>query len=244
MEPVLVGQTRARQRRAHPRDIRVVEAHRLEIGEAPPDLAKGGIGIEPAPISGDRLVLAADGLERMAIAHPQLGLVGAAIEHLAIERDRLLIIPDPAEDRGTQRGVSGVAGVGGIEPVELLERLRRAVLAVQYGGEVGAGRGEGWGKLDRSAQQHFAVAIAADPRGQLGHHPDRRDVGRRRLEMGAEQRLGDMQLVGDERGGGAPQFGILGRGIDRSKLGIGGRLVMAERAMRAADQAEEVGIAG
>ena len=77
----------------------------------------------------------------MAVAHPDLGLVGEAREHRLVERDRFLIAADPAERRRLEILVrrhcpasppssassSAIASAG-------------PVLLVEHGGEVGARR--------------------------------------------------------------------------------------------------------
>src|SRR3546814_2108728 len=54
------------------------EPDRLEIREAPPDFAEPRIGGERAAIGGDAVVLPPDRLQHMAIAHPQLRMIGEA----------------------------------------------------------------------------------------------------------------------------------------------------------------------
>ena len=50
VEAVLVRKPRCIERRVHRRDIRVVELHRLEVGEAPPRIAKRGFERDRLPV--------------------------------------------------------------------------------------------------------------------------------------------------------------------------------------------------
>ena len=99
-------------------------------------------------------------------------------------------------------------------------------------------------QLERAAQQILGIDEAAEPRRQLGHHPDRGDVGRLRLEARPQDVLGDGQVVVDQGLGGAHQLGIADRGGDRVELGPLGRLVVAGPPQRRAEQPQGVGIAG
>src|SRR3546814_15334714 len=76
-------------RRLHRRAVAGVETDCLEVREAPPDFAEPGLLGEAVAIGGDAVVLPPDGLEHMAIAHPQLGIVGEA---LGTRRDRKSVV--------------------------------------------------------------------------------------------------------------------------------------------------------
>ena len=52
----------------------------------------------------------------------------------------------------------------------------------------------------------------------------------------AQKRFGDMEFVRDQRDGGAAQFGMIGRQIDRAELGMFGGAVMSQRAVDASYQ--------
>src|SRR3546814_7309707 len=63
------------------------EPDRLEIREAPPDFAEPRIGGERAAIGGDAVVLPPDRLQHMAIAHPELGMIGEAARQLLVRSE-------------------------------------------------------------------------------------------------------------------------------------------------------------
>ena len=119
-----------------------------------------------------------------------------------------------------------------------------AVLAVEHGGEIGARGGEAGRQLERAAQQMLGVGEAPEPRGQLGHHPDRGDVERLGLEPRAEDRLGGRQVVVDQRLAGADQLGIVERGGDRLRLGALGGVILAVRAAAPRRAAAGAGMCG
>ncbi len=99
--------------------------------------------------------------------------------------------------------------------VEHLDRFGRAVLPVEHGREVGARGGEGRRQLERPAEQVLRIPVAAEPRRQLGHHPDGGDVGRLLLEVGAEQPLGDGEPALDQGQAGLHQPRVADRGGER-----------------------------
>ena len=59
--------------------------------------------------------------------------------------------------------------------------------------EVGARRAERRRELERAAQQRLGIGVAAEPPGELGEHPHRRDVGRLPLEPRPQQPFGDRE---------------------------------------------------
>ena len=190
MEEIVAREARSGQRRCHLRDVGRIEPDRLQIGEAPPGFAERGRQADGAAVGGDALVEPADRLEHMTVAHPDPGLVGQPVEHLPVEGDRLFEAADPAERRRLQILVRDVFGRLVEQEVEDPDGLGRPVLPVEHGGEIGAGRGEAGRELEGAAKQGLGIRIAAEPAGQLRHHPDRRDVGRLLLEVGAQQPLG------------------------------------------------------
>src|SRR5580704_5872300 len=70
MQPVVVREVAARERRAQCNDLDLAEAEGLEVGEAPVRLAERRLERNRAPVCADAFVLAAGGLERVSEAHP------------------------------------------------------------------------------------------------------------------------------------------------------------------------------
>lgn len=77
----------AAQLRAHRLDVCGIEAHRLEVGQAPP-CAEAGVQRNRATVRGHRVGGAVGGLERMAIAQPDLPLPRRARQHGFVGGDR------------------------------------------------------------------------------------------------------------------------------------------------------------
>jgi len=218
VERDLGPERRVIERGLHRRQIGVVEPHRLQIGKAPPALAhRRGKRDRPA-VGGNRFVLVADGLEHVRQAHPQFGLAGMAIEHVAIDGDRLVIAPDPPK-RGGAKVVVRVGKVAACHLIEQGEGFGGAVLAVEQGGEIGAGGIEAGRKLERSAEQGLGVGGTPDARGKFGHHPDRGHVEWIALEPVAKQGLGRGEIVGDQCSARLYQLRVMTRGGDRLRLG-------------------------
>ena len=136
---------------------------------------------ERAAIGGDAVGLLADGLEDMAVAHPQFRLVRAGRRATAVEREGFVMAADPAERGRLEAGVAEVGRAFLLDPFELGDRLGGAVLLVEHGRQIGARGGEAGRQLERAAQQVLGIAEPADARGKLGHHADRR----RRRSAGA-----------------------------------------------------------
>ena len=214
VEAILRAQPLAGQRLCHRRDILVAERHRLQIGEAPPQFAQGRRQLQAAAIGGDAVLLPPDRLQRVAVAHPHLGLAGHFGEHLLVKADRFLIAADPAQSGRLEILLPGRALIVLGEQIELGDRLGGPVLLVEDGGEIGPRRREGGGELERAAQQFLGVGIAAEPPGQLGHHPDRGDVGRLFREARPQHPLRGGQIVVEQGLGGAHQHRVADRGGD------------------------------
>ena len=242
MEAILPADRRVRQRGLHRGGICRIELHRLQIGEAPPDLAQPGGRGERAAIGGDAVRLPADRLQQMAVAHPDLRLIGEALQHGFVKRDRLLIGADAAE-RGRLQILVGLQ-VDALQRRKRVDRLGRPVLLVEHGREIGAGRREAGRQLQRAAQQMLRVLQPPDTGGQLRHHPDRGDVGRLVVQARAENVLDRGQVVVEQSLGGAHQLRIVDGDADRVEFGLLSRLVLAAAPKCRAEQAEGVGIVG
>ena len=98
--------------------------------------------------------------------------------------------------------------------VELGQGLERAVLAIEGGRQIGAGRGEAGREIQRPPQQFLGIGIAADAPGQLGHHADRRHIGRPIVEVAAKDGLGRGKIVVEQGFGSAQQRRIARRSGD------------------------------
>ena len=92
-------------------------------------------------------------------------------------------------------------------------------------------------QLQAALQQVQRILVAAQPGGDLGEHADRRHVGRRLLQVSAQQRLGLGNTVLDQRDGGGQQLRVaggmahvVGVGGVGGLLLAGGHEVVAERA--------------
>ncbi len=100
VKPVVIFQASIGECPFHRRDIGVVELDGFQVGKAPPDLAQIGFQLDRAAIGGNRLFLLADGFQKMAEAHPYLGLARVADEDVAVDGDRFLIAADAAQGGG------------------------------------------------------------------------------------------------------------------------------------------------
>ncbi len=224
VKAVVVRQVRLRQPGGHGGAIGLVELDGLEVGQAPPGFAKARRQLQRLAISGHAIGLTAHGLQRMAIAHPALGLVGIVGQHRLIDADRRCIFAQPRQDRGAQIGIAGVARIAVGQALDLEQGLRGLVLAIEHGGQVVPGGGEAGGDLQAADQQPLGVLIAPQPRAGLGQHPQGGDIGGMVGQMIAQQLLGLAQSVVDQGGGGLDQVEIAGGGaqlLGQGLLGAG-----------------------
>src|SRR5471032_91911 len=109
MKEVLFRKIRARKLRAHRLQLLWSEVKCLEIGEAPVGLAQTRLHFDAFTVSGDTVLLASLGLERMAVTHPDLGLLRIAGENGLVDLDRLLVVANSRQDRRLQTLVAWVA---------------------------------------------------------------------------------------------------------------------------------------
>ena len=65
--------------------------------------------------------------------------------------------------------------------------------------EVGAGRREARRNLERPAKQRFGIAHSPEPRGKFGHHADRGDIVGIIAKLGAQQSLGNIEVIFGQR---------------------------------------------
>ena len=177
------------------------------LHQASPSSADG----ERAAIGVDAVGLLADGLEDVAVAHPQLWLVRPDVEQLPVEAERLFVAADAAEGGRLEAGVAEVGRAFLLDPLELGDRLGGPVLPVEHRGEVGPRGGEARRQLERAAQQVLEIAEPADACRQLGHHADGGNVGRPALEVRAKQGFGGRQVIGGQRLAGTQKAGIANR---------------------------------
>ena len=109
------------------------------------------------------------------------------------------------EHRGVQVAIAGVTRLPGEQPLDLRQRQIRLALAVEHHGIVVARFIEARRELEAAFEQLLRILVAAQPRGNLRQHTQRRDVGRVGLEVSAQARLCERQVVFDERTGGLRQ---------------------------------------
>ena len=211
VEAVVVGQPLPRQRRAHRRDVVGSEAEGLEVGEAPPGLAERRAAHDGGAIGGDALRRPPDGLERMALAHPRLGVFGVAGEQAGIQRDRRVMLALTRQHGGLQVDERRIAGLALQQHREFSERRRALRLAVQHQREVETRGIELRRDRDRPAQQGFRFGKATQPPGDFGHHAQRIGIGGVGAEPRRQRRMRDVEIVARQRGGSVHQARIARR---------------------------------
>ena len=173
-----------------------VELDGLEVGEAPPRLAKRRLDRDRLAIGGDALRLPADRLQHVAIAEPHSGLVGRPRQHRLVQPDRL------ARNRRAARA-SRPSGSNVRCRRARRRRSRRAAPALPPAGPCGRGPARGSlsprsnpGAISTARRSRFSASRQRPIRaGQLGQHADRRGVERVFLEVRLEQPLGDVEPV-------------------------------------------------
>ena len=131
VEPILLGQVGGAQRALHHRDRLLLEAIGLEIGEAPPNLPQRRLDRRGLSIGCNRILVAADRLQRMAIAHPVAREIGEIGKQAFVDLDRRSIFAQPHQGRGLDGARSTLAGIFGEQDVDLRQRFLAAVVALQ-----------------------------------------------------------------------------------------------------------------
>ena len=86
---------------------------------------------------------------------------------------------------------------------------------MQNGREVGSRREEVGREVQCAAKQRLGIAIAFDPRRQLGEHADRGHVERIALQMRFQYGLGVVQSSLEQGECGRHQFGVPKSPLDR-----------------------------
>ena len=155
----------------------------------------------------------------MPVAQPDLRLAVPLGQHALVELDGAGVLADQAERRGHQVAVVGIGGVFGQQALDVGQRRLGLVLAMQHDRQIVPGAREARGQLQAVRQQRLGVAVAADAGGELGQHADRRDVGRRGLQMGFDQPLGLAQPLVAQRPRRRHQRRIAHRGADVLRVG-------------------------
>ncbi len=219
VEAVVVAQVGARHRLAHRPSLGRLEPHRLQVGEAPVGLAEAGRERDGAAIGGDGVGRTAGRLQRVPVAQPDLRLAVPLGQHALVELDGAGVLADQAERRGHQVAVVGIGRVFGQQALDVGQRRLGLVLAMQHDRQVVPRAGEARGQLQAVRQQRLGVAVAADAGGELGQHADRRDVGRRGLQVGLDQPLGLAQPLVAQRPRRRHQRRIAHRGADVLRVG-------------------------
>ncbi len=181
---------RALELALHRGDVGLAEAEGLQVGQAPVRLAEARLELDGAAIGRDRFLLASRRLQRVALAEPDPGLLRILPQQFLVDADRPVVIADAREHHGPQVAEARAARFGREQLVDLRERFHRLVVPVQDDGKIVPRRLEAWRQFEAAREQVLGVAVAADAGGDLGQHADRRHVGRKLLQVIAQQRLG------------------------------------------------------
>ncbi len=202
MKAVLLAEVLPQQLGPHRLEIRVGEPKGLEVGKTPPGLAESRRQLETLPVGRDAGGFLAGGLERMAVAHPDLRLTGVFGQYPGVDLQRLRVLADPTENRALQVARTGVPGVFREEPVDLRQGLGGLVLAVQDHCIIVPCSRKARRQLQAADQEVLGIVEPPDPGSDLRQHPDCGDIGRPLLQVGLEEglRLGNPVLVQRRRG--------------------------------------------
>jgi hypothetical protein len=239
VEAILLFEFRARQLRAHRFDVSRREAEGLEVREAPVDFAQLRRELDALAIRADRFVLPAGGLERVAIAHPDLGVVRILRQHARVQLDGLRVLTDARQDRRLQIAIARVAWIGPEQQIDFFQRLGRLALAVQDEGIVVSCGPKARCELQAAFEQRLCISVATQAGCDFRKHADSGDVGGLLLQMRAQQRFGLGDTALDERSRGFHQPRIASGCLDVLRAGVvcapriaHGRKVIGQRAPR------------
>ena len=183
VEAILFIQVGSLQLRAHRSDVRLREPEGLQVREAPIGLAEMRRQLDTLAIGAETLVLATGRLQRMAVAHPDLGVARILGEHVCIQPDRLLVFADTDEDGSLQVSIAGIARLGFERAVDLRQRRRCFVLTMQHERVVVTRSCEAGRELQAALQHALGIGIASEPSSDLRQHAQRRHVRGMLLEV-------------------------------------------------------------
>src|SRR6185369_4017111 len=160
MKAVIVCQVIALERPAYRPDIILRETEGLEIGKTPVSLAQRRLYLDRAAIRRDAIILASGRLERMAVAHPDLGLLWKFLEERFVDRDRLAVVTEIRKYRGLQCPVGRIARLPGQQALDVRQGLGGFRLPVKYSCVVVAGGTEAGSQLQTALEEYLGVPIA------------------------------------------------------------------------------------
>ncbi len=176
---------RRRRKRAHPRHLGGIEAHGLEIGQAPIGLAEPRLERDRAAIGRDSLRLSTDCAQRMPERVPRLGIVGGRGDQHFIDADRRRGVAELQMDRRREREEGRQVGMRPQRDGDRRERRFRAFHAVQRDRIGEPGRGEIRRHAADLRQQLGDRGEASLPQADIGEQPHRADI----VEVDPETRL-------------------------------------------------------
>ena len=124
-------------------------------------------------VGGDALLPPAGGPQGVAVAEPDLRLVGMFGQDPLIDLDRPVVFPDQAQGGGHQVAVAGVARILRQQALDLGDRLGGLLLAIEDDGVVVPRAGEAGRQFQAAGEEVLGIGVTAQPRAGLGQHPDR-----------------------------------------------------------------------
>ncbi len=240
VEAILFIQVGSLQLRAHRSDVRLREPEGLQVREAPISLAQMRRQLDTLAIGAETLVLATGRLQRMAVAHPDLGVARILGEHVCIQPDRLLVFADADEDGSLQVSIAGIARLGFERAVDLCQRRRCFVLTMQHERVVVTRRCEAGRELQAALQHALGIGIASEPSSDLRQHAQRRYVRGMLLEVCTQLRLRNRDLVVAESCGGFEQARIARRKLDVLRVSLVGTARVADRSEVIAERSPRI----
>ena len=79
--------------------------------------------LDAPAVGADAVVLPPGGLQRVAVAHPDLRLARVLREDARVDLDRALVFAEPTRDRGLEVAIAGIARLLAEQAVDLGQRL-------------------------------------------------------------------------------------------------------------------------
>ena len=177
----------------------------------------------------------------MPVAHPDLRLLRKLLQHALVDLRRPRVVADVGEHRGLEVAIARIARLAGEKLLDVRQRRGRLALAVEHGRQVVAGGIEARGELEAALEECLRIRIAAQPRRNFGQHAQRRDVGRMRLQVLAQQRFGFGNAVLDQRCSRGQQPRIPGGRLDVARVGGVGAFPFADRRKVVGERAPRIG---
>jgi hypothetical protein len=124
MKSIIILKAGITQRRIHCGNVCILEPHRLEVREAPPRFPQGRLELDRPSIGHDAFVRPADGLQHMAVTHPDARAHRRLPKNLFVQFERLIELAEASQSRSLEVRVAELVRLVPEQIVQQFQGLR------------------------------------------------------------------------------------------------------------------------